>query len=352
MKLHALSYAYPPWNSPRSIQVSRLLRHVNLPTIVYCGRHLLGSDRSLAAVSRADGPGLLAIHRWRRSIWEPVTDRVTYVVRRELLQLPDRYRRWSFRAAQRIRAGKTCDPSQDVLITFGHPMSSHLAGVRLKESTGIRWIAHFSDPWVDNPFSSLGASMRNAVASMEREVMAATDRIIFTNHETLELVMSKYPAEWRGKARVLPHCFEARRVSERKVLGPRRPLVIRYVGKFYGKRTPEPLFRALVHLQDSDPRLLEGVTFELVGELTSRVLSSCPSSKALTRSSVKLRGRVTYGQSLSLMDEADGLLVIDAPFEASPFLPSKLVDYLGARKPIVGLTPSGASARLIEQLGG
>jgi hypothetical protein len=50
------------------------------------------------------------------------------------------------------------------------------------------------------------------------------------------------------------------------------------------------------------------------------------------------------------------LLVIDAPAPApdvpSVFLPSKLVDYLPLRKPILGITPDpGASARLLRRLG-
>jgi len=47
------------------------------------------------------------------------------------------------------------------------------------------------------------------------------------------------------------------------------------------------------------------------------------------------------------------LLVVDAPGDGpSVFLPSKLIDYLPFRKPILGLTPeTGASARLLRRLG-
>ena len=46
------------------------------------------------------------------------------------------------------------------------------------------------------------------------------------------------------------------------------------------------------------------------------------------------------------------LLVIDAPADDSLFLPSKLIDYLPLRRPILGLTPlRGASADLIRRLG-
>jgi glycosyltransferase involved in cell wall biosynthesis len=46
------------------------------------------------------------------------------------------------------------------------------------------------------------------------------------------------------------------------------------------------------------------------------------------------------------------LLLIDAPADESLFLPSKLIDYLPAAKPILALTPQrGASADVVRALG-
>ena len=59
------------------------------------------------------------------------------------------------------------------------------------------------------------------------------------------------------------------------------------------------------------------------------------------------------GDAQSIAAAADVLLVIDAPTAGpSPFLPSKLVDYLALRKPILGITPvEGASAALLRRIG-
>ena len=55
-----------------------------------------------------------------------------------------------------------------------------------------------------------------------------------------------------------------------------------------------------------------------------------------------------------MAEDADVLVVIDAPTRGpSPFLPSKLVDYLPLGKPIFAITPrDGASATLVRSLGG
>jgi hypothetical protein len=84
-----------------------------------------------------------------------------------------------------------------------------------------------------------------------------------------------------------------------------------------------------------------GGTYRKVAELSPalrRVVTEVPS--------------VDYLTSLQLMQTADILLVIDAPAELTVFLPSKLVDYVGTGKHIVGITPPGTSADLISRLGG
>ena len=49
-------------------------------------------------------------------------------------------------------------------------------------------------------------------------------------------------------------------------------------------------------------------------------------------------------------NRANLLLVIDGSDDLSVFLPSKLIDYLGAGVPILGIAPPGASADLLTRL--
>ncbi|MDI6794866.1 MAG: hypothetical protein QME81_18700 [bacterium] len=53
------------------------------------------------------------------------------------------------------------------------------------------------------------------------------------------------------------------------------------------------------------------------------------------------------------MVNSDLLMLIDAPDEkGSLFFPSKLADYIGSGKPILGMTPlNGASANILRKLG-
>jgi len=185
---------------------------------------------------------------------------------------------------------------------------------------------------------------------MERDVVAEADAVVFVTEEAAELVMRKYPGEWRRKTAVVPHAFDPRTSPRR---GGRRPgpLRIVYTGRFYrGVRTPSALFRALADLNRRMP-LADAIELVCVGP---HVIEYRPEAAALGLTGVvRLEGRRPKRDADAMAADADVLLVVDAPSEGpSVFLPSKLVDYLAFRKPILGLTPaSGAAARLLARLG-
>ena len=52
------------------------------------------------------------------------------------------------------------------------------------------------------------------------------------------------------------------------------------------------------------------------------------------------------------MAETDILLLVDAPSDVNLFLSSKLIDYLGARRPILGITSTkGTAGRVLTDYG-
>lgn len=346
----AVSYMLPPMLYPQAIQIGRLLAHSRDDVVAVSG----------SVVEQASGLDLFPHFDQRlvaRLTYPDRARRLPGLVHKLALRLlpfygrsPDEYRDWSARTARRLVADLAQRKLRpDVLITFGEPMSDHLLGLYASKQLGCPWVAHFSDPWADNPFRSYTplSNLRNRWD--ERRVIEQADGVVFTSPETLDLVMQKYPAAWRKKSHVLPHAFEPTNYP------PATPgegeLVLRYLGNFYGHRSPEPLFRALLLLQQEDPNLLAGVKVEIVGSMPKRmlwgsVLSSLPAGL------VTFVPTVPYSKSLSLMSEADLLLVIDGPDDLSVFLPSKLIDYVGAGKPIFGIVPPGASARVLDALGG
>ena len=262
---------------------------------------------------------------------------------------PDEFRSWVPRAELAIEQELRSRAFQpQALLTFGVPMSDHLLGLRLKSKLGVPWLAHFSDPWLDNAFHRHNILANVINRRLEHSVVAAADRLIFTSAETLDLVMRKYPPAWREKARVLPHSFDPALYPAPSL--DRSGPVLRYLGNFYGHRSPVPLFRALRTILRDEPALLAEVRVELVGQMPRRMREHA-TLRELPDGLVRLIYTVPYSRSLQLMSDADLLLVIDGPDDLSVFLPSKLVEYLGAGTPIFGIVPPGTSARLLARVG-
>ena len=325
---------------PRAIQVARLAEHLGRPLEIVCAQPAssgIEPERTAVTLTRISDPA------WMRFVHRFTTPKMRLV-----LFAPDPQRAWSMAAARHI--AEAAPPRRDdLIVTFGQPMSCHLAGLALKRRFGNRWISHWSDPWVDNPMAPPIPFSRARSIGFERAVVANADRIIMTSDETADLVMEKYPRAWRDKVSILPHAFD-------QALYPGRarahgPLVFRYLGTLYGRRGPQPLLRGLEVLISHRPELVTRLRIELIGEISPR-LRDTALRHALPPGLLHLVPQVSYAASLQLMRSADLLLHIDAPADRNVFLASKLIDYLGARRPILAITPAGTARRLMREIGG
>ena len=354
-KLLAISYSYPPKQEPRAIQVSRLLKHLKASAVLVCEGQTGDSTESAGLgdvesflhgtmrVPLKRSPGRNLLDRLSRRVYLPVWSRT-----------PDQLGPWKkpvFKAVDDFMSTDEFCP--DVLVTFAFPLVDNIIGLELKRRFKLPWLAHFSDPWVDSPFRTDDPLTRALNARLEQSVIERADRLVFTSSETADLVMQKYDHALRSKVRIVPHAFEPQLFQSVPNNDGGR-LIIRYLGDLYQSRTPKPLFKALEILSDTEPELLQRFRFEIVGDVHELNLEQMGLSQ-LPDGLVVFRPRVNYTDSLSMMTSASGLMVIDAPVpknSQSVFLPSKLIEYVGADRPIIGLTPPGTAANLISRLGG
>jgi glycosyltransferase involved in cell wall biosynthesis len=350
-QLLAVSWEMPPMYGPRASQVAATLGALPAygwtPSVI-CLAPRRGGPHWPDADPAVDPAGVTVVRvasPEESLAWRAIA-RVAPIVR----QFPDDKRLWVGRAVAAARR-QIAQHRFLGLMTFAQPWSDHLVGLRVQRAARLPWVAHFSDPWVDSPYFSGSAWSRRAAREMERSVVERADAVVFVTAETADLVMRKYPAAWRRKVAVVPHGFVATDIPAGDRLHTAGPLRIVYTGRFYrGARTPLALFRALALLQRNAP---------LAGQL--EVLLMGPTVGEFQRDAaelgveplVRFQPRRARPEAARAAAQADVLLVIDAPSAGtSVFLPSKLIDYLAFRKPILGLTPAeGASARLLARLG-
>ena len=355
LKLLVVSLAYPPLAYPRSIQVARLLKFLNAATVVACADEPAARKDATIEPDADKFPEACIRLPVRVSGWRRIVDRFAYRFNRRLwkrrMMSPDGYGEWKIDVLDEIdKFKRQNDHSPDAVVTFAQPFTDHLIGLELRNRYGLPWLAHFSDPWADNPFSSYDEFTRAINLDLERQVVESADILAFTSQETVDLVMSKYSTGLGKKARVLPQCFDPSLFAVRNI-ATGSPITIRYLGNFYGGRTAAPLVKAIAAIVKDDPKTLEDVRFELVGVNDAAMLGNAGHEK-LPAGLLNVVPSVPYQESLSLMSDSDGLLIIDAPAKTSVFLPSKLIDYIGAGRPVMGITPPGTAAELINALGG
>ena len=232
------------------------------------------------------------------------------------------------------------------IISWSQWHSIHLAALKLKINyPNIKWILHMSDPWKDNPFLKNLPFYYNIQSRLERKTFKYADIINFTSQETIDLVFKKYPLKIKLKTSIIPHSFEKNLFN--KSLIKNKKITIRYLGNFYGPRNPKNFCYSLKKILDRNKNLVNIFKFEFYGNWIGNQ-NWKPSYIGLSKSVIEFISPKTYLKSLELMSSSDFLLIIDAPFEKSVFFPSKLVDYIGSKKPIIAITPPGTSEKILK----
>lgn len=240
----------------------------------------------------------------------------------------------------------------DYIITWSQSHSIHLVGLKLKKKFKItNWFTYFSDPWSDNPFFNKSYFGLEKILNLinERKVFYDSKKIFCTSIETKKLIQEKYSSTIRKKIKVIPHCFDSQLYPKKLSIEKKSSKVtFRYIGKFYGKRFPTILIKALKIIEKKKLKIFRKINFEVFGVQNLLVILRLK----LHKKYVKYLGPLSYSRSLKIMKTSDYLMVIDAPFKKSVFFPSKLVDYMGSKKKVLGITPNGTSKKIIKKIGG
>jgi len=355
-KVVVVSWGFPPLLDVEGIQVARYVK--------YLGEygwypHVLTVHENTAIGKKIDAdllklvPANVKIDKARSLENRLLIRRVTY--RLPVLDiLPDSNSWWYWGAC---RLGKKIIRNRgpfQLIYSRACPFTSNLVGLFLKRKTGLPWIAHFSDPWVDSPyFSDFGSLHRRIIQKLESLVIQHADAITFASGYIKEMFVKKYTKLVAKKSFVAPNCYDASiypAYQEKK--GRTAKFTLTYTGKFYGIRSPAPLLQALKIILETSPSISQEIQVLIVGELDAEYRALI--SKLGVEKIVSVVEMVPYHESLEYMSDADVLLLVDAPSEGpSVFLPSKLLDYIALNKPILGITPlEGASADVIRAAGG
>jgi glycosyltransferase involved in cell wall biosynthesis len=357
-----LTREYPPSIGPHSIRVAKLAKY--LPefgwraTVVTAPEdHAWAIDESLVADVQA-----VPVERISRLFTGVVHPRAGIPIegsqplpsfddwrppvrgRLARLLLPDSGLLWALPAAWRTRA---LSRGHDALFSTGPPFSTHLGGLLAARLSGLPLIVEYRDNWSMNPLYRRGRLVNALNRFLEGRVLRGAAGVAVISDEAKTEIERAFP-NLRPTIAVAPNGFDPDDIA----VPAARPatFTIAYIGSLHRRRDPTALFRALAAASRMRPDLAADLHLALAGNMPAWVGEEAVS--AIGASRVSTHGLVSHRRALELAAGSAVLFSVSTSAEAGgTAMTSKLLEYLGLRRPILMLAPPGPGTRLVESTG-
>ena len=232
----------------------------------------------------------------------------------------------------------------DLVYASSPPPTCLVVGKLLAAHCGVPWIAEFRDRWSDDAYYPKPSWRQAVEARLERRIVGSAQAIVTVSQPWAE----RYARAYGKPSLVVLNGFDPEdyvgRESNGAVGSPFLEIV--YTGGIYpGRRDPTPLFQALALMPEGSRH----VRVHFYGTNPEHVLPLACELGIADR--VVAHPHVPRAQAAAIQQQADVLLLMqwNDPREQGN-LPGKLFEYLGARRPILGLgLGGGVPARIIRE---
>jgi len=262
---------------------------------------------------------------------------------------------WVRRAhREALAAVRSFRPS--VVMSSSTPIDSHLTALRVLRRVALPWVCSLSDPWpslvLPAPYHPVNPSLvvaRGLRVNLRyaRRVLARASAIHMFSRHGLALLEEKTGVPLTEKAHVIPHIGRdllPRRKGEGE--SRERPSLkgnwLVHFGSLNHWRFSLPLFEAISDVAASHP--------DRFGGLICAGFVSDDFKDLIAR-----RGWADYVRFApwtdaptlpdDLAEKAGCFLLVEADMPASPFVPSKLADYVCSGVPVLAITPETGATR-------
>jgi glycosyltransferase involved in cell wall biosynthesis len=239
----------------------------------------------------------------------------------------------------------------DVVNSINNPFHLHVIGYLVSRLVGAKWLAELRDPIYTHPDREPHSPMTWAAAAVERLVVARADAVVW--FDGIQLPDEYFEREYPGatdRVKQLPFMGYERSKFERASTERREAFTLTYAGSFYeGWIEPYDFLAGLGAFLDARPDA--EVTVQFYGDWDpdySRAAREHGVTDAITT-----HEPITHEKLVPLLKGSDALVYIggDDPGNARN-LPSKVWDYVGARRPILAvIDPAFRAAGFVRDHG-
>lgn len=258
--------------------------------------------------------------------------------------LPDARRGWNKYAIE--AASKLIENNKiDVILTTSPPHSSQLIGLKLKEKYGLPWIADLRDPWTDIYYykDMYPTWLAKKIDSRyERRVLENADKVIVTSENTKHLFLQKSKKIRPKDIVILPNGFD---LEDFPVIIPsNKAFTISYTGTIsetYDIETFADACKSVIYNNNLK------IKIQFIGQFSSSIRQTM--ERAEISNFCEFIPPVNHTNSIEFLLRSDSLLLLIPNTKNNQgIIPGKLFEYLGAKKPIIGIGPQeGDAAKII-----
>jgi glycosyltransferase involved in cell wall biosynthesis len=235
------------------------------------------------------------------------------------------------------------------IVTTSPPHSTQLAGLKLKQQTGLPWIADMRDPWIDiyyyQDFYHLPFAKR-IDAALERKVLEIADRILVTSSSTKKLFASKSSKINPDKIIIIPNGFDDDDFIEKSKPSPKE-FIITYSGTIANSYNIDEFLNSISEFIKLNPDFPLKIQF--VGKVSEKIKKYI--QKLKISEIVEYLGYVSHKKSIEyLLNSTVLFMALPKIKNNKGIVPGKLFEYLAVRKPIIFIGPcNGDVAKIIEE---
>ena len=229
----------------------------------------------------------------------------------------------------------------DAILSTSSPVTSHIIAHDLKEKYDIPWVADLRDLWNLNPYINHNFIRRYFEKRLEMKTFKNADALTTTTDMAKQTLQTIHPEK-----RIYPVVsgFDPEDFENTKQTENTEKLTLIYAGSLYGgKRDPSILFDAIIQLINENKIRSNEIIIDFYGDDTN--LHELSQKYNIT-DNISIHGRITQSEVLQHQMNSDVLVLISWMNESEKmFIPGKIFDCIGCKKPILSIGYSEGSLK-------